>query len=994
VSKINSSLRSALLLGAAAVAGVGFSTAAYSQNTSIETVTVTGTLIQGNTNLVSPVTLIDQTSLDERGISSIQSALQQDVAINGPALTNSFTANGAFAGGASGASLRGLSTNSTLVLFDGMRAAYYPLADDGSRNFVDMNTIPDDIVDNVQILRDGASSSYGADAIAGVINIITKKEFQGISGRAEYGVAERGGAGEYKASMTAGVGDLSTDHVNFYVSAFYMQDDSLHNSQRPYPYNSVDSTGICYQGTCGSDGRINAVSGTGSIGLTAGEFMVRPGTHNADGSFTALAGSKYQNEDGCANGTSYTLTATDLANNPTAPATVCQYDYQKLGGEIQPSLGRFGVSTHTAFELPNGSEGYVETNFMQDNVKYDGFYGEPSTLYGNAPTGIDYGTFSTSSNALPHAAGSEVLYLPVWVCPERVNCSTAADKTLNPNNPFAAAGHDARIIGRDWYNPTPTSESQDRSYRLAAGLNGSLWNDWKYTVGATAMHTDLTTTNNGFAYIQHFLDTIADGTFNFINPAANTKAVLDYVFPTNTNKSSSDEDQIQATVTAPLFKLAGGDFTAVVGGSIAYEAVDDPSANPDYNGASQRYFVLNAFGTKGEREVYSAFFELNAPVLENLTLNASGRFDDYSSGQSNFSPKLGLWYKPFDFLTFKGTYSEGFRIPSFAEANALPTTGYVTNSKSLFNDAYLSQYGCTVATYSSCPAYITGGSYGLTTTASPHLNPEKSRSWVFDVTVNPLDGLTLTATYYNIKKTGAIAGLDCSGALQAYYSGGTPVTGCTIVEDAADVNHPTAKPRIAFVDAPLVNANAVRTAGFDFGATYDTDLDFLGDWIGKAHLTSSANATFIQNLDTKFQDGHIERYDGTLGNFNLTAGTGTPKWRGIWQNTVTAGMWDITATMNYFSGYNLSAMDQGTGYKDCGLSNGDQACDVAAAITYDANVQAHVTSNITAYVTVLNVLDTMPPVDNVTYGGVNYNPVQGGDMILGRYWKFGVKLDY
>ena len=113
-------------------------------------------------------------NLDVRGINTVQAGIQALSSNNGPALTNSFTANGAFASGASSVSLRGLSTNSTLVLFDGLRAAYYPLSDDGTRNFVDLNTIPDDIVDRVEVLRDGASSSYGADAIAGVVNIITR----------------------------------------------------------------------------------------------------------------------------------------------------------------------------------------------------------------------------------------------------------------------------------------------------------------------------------------------------------------------------------------------------------------------------------------------------------------------------------------------------------------------------------------------------------------------------------------------------------------------------------------------------------------------------------------------------------------------------------------------------------------------------------------------------------------------------------------------------
>jgi len=148
-------------------------------------IVVTGSLFrQTDAATPSPVTTITTENLDQRGITTIQSAIQSLASNNGPALTNSFTANGAFAGGASAVSLRGLSTNSTLVLFDGLRAAYYPLADDATRNFVDLNTIPDDIVDRIEVLRDGASSSYGADAIAGVVNIITKRKFNGISGRA------------------------------------------------------------------------------------------------------------------------------------------------------------------------------------------------------------------------------------------------------------------------------------------------------------------------------------------------------------------------------------------------------------------------------------------------------------------------------------------------------------------------------------------------------------------------------------------------------------------------------------------------------------------------------------------------------------------------------------------------------------------------------------------------------------------------------------------
>src|SRR3546814_11396559 len=96
--------------------------------------------------------------------------------------------------------------------------APYPLADDGQRNFVDLNTIPNAVIDRIEVLRDGASSTYGADAIAGVINIITKKEIQGLHLGGSVGISQRGDAGEQRVDVTWGYGDPADQGFNFYVS--------------------------------------------------------------------------------------------------------------------------------------------------------------------------------------------------------------------------------------------------------------------------------------------------------------------------------------------------------------------------------------------------------------------------------------------------------------------------------------------------------------------------------------------------------------------------------------------------------------------------------------------------------------------------------------------------------------------------------------------------------------------------------------------------------
>ena len=250
-----------------------------------------------------------------------------------------------------------------------------------------------------------------------------------------------------------------------------------------------------------------------------------------------------------------------------------------------------------------------------------------------------------------------------------------------------------------------------------------------------------------------------------------------------------------------------------------------PAPTPTYNGPTQRYFVLNAFGVKGDRTVYSAFGELNAPILEQVTVNASARYDNYSSGQDAFSPKIGVKFTPIRQVVIRGTYSRGFRIPSFGEANALPTTGFVTVNAGTYSNEFLAQYGCNQDNFSTaCPAYIRNAAYGSTTLATPDLEPEKSRSFTAGILVEPIRNVTLTVDYFNIKKTNAIAGASAAPALAAYAAGQPIPEGYNVIADAPDPSFPNATPRIAFIESPFQNANTIRSQGIDFSATGNFDL--------------------------------------------------------------------------------------------------------------------------------------------------------------------------
>jgi iron complex outermembrane receptor protein len=970
-------------------------------DTQEEEIVVTGSLFASSTITPSPVTVLSAESIDQRGLNTVQDAVQQLSSNNGPALTNSFTANGAFAGGASAVSLRGLSTSSTLVLFDGLRAAYFPLADDGSRNFVDLNTIPDDIVDRIEVLRDGASSSYGADAIAGVVNIITKRDFKGLAGRVEAGISEDGLGANQRLTLTAGTGNLDEDGYNAYLSGFYFRTEAVYNKDLRAPFNSDDLRGICSDRTgslhCGPNNVMNGLDGDGhfpNLGFVVGSstFFVRP----YDATNTAAQG-RYQILNaaaGCRVGTSYSPTAAELAasNNGSVPTRLCQQDTTNAYAPVSPNIERFGASARFTAKVGDDAEAYLLFNFQQSTTN---FTGGPATIRGNANTGIRYPRFSTSTAAGAVAPGSGVLTLPVYVCPQGVGSANglntgcnAGNGVLNPNNPFAAQGQVARLVGT-LADTRTFNETRSKVYRAAFGISGTVFDDWNYSLNATAMHTDLRLRTDGFVYIQHLLDAIAQGTYNFVNPERNSAAIRDYLSPENITHDSSDLYQAQFTVAKKLLDLPGGPLQLGFGGSIFYEAVDAPSANNDYNGPTQRYFTLNAFGTKGNRTVTSAFGEINAPILDMLEVNASGRYDHYSSGQSAFSPKIGAKFTPIREIALRGTYSRGFRIPSFGEANALPTTGFVSQSVANIPAGFLAQYGaaCRPDNAAGCPTYVTAYAIGLTTLASPDLKPEKSRSFTAGILFEPIRNLSVTVDYFNIKKTGAITAPSSDPAISAYYAG-TPIpAGYNVIADAPDPNHPNALPRIAFVESQLINANTIKSEGIDFGVNFTHDF-------GGVRWTSNLDASLILELSTTFPDGSKETYVDTLGNFNLTAGSGTFRWRGSWMNTIESGPFAATGTINYTSGYDLSAMDQGTDYKDCGMAPDYVGCRVKRYITVDLNATVKVTDNFSFYLNAINLFDAMPGIDPVTYGAFNYNAVQVGNNILGRQYRAGAKFRF
>jgi iron complex outermembrane receptor protein len=254
-SEVHAGVRRALW--AAAVAGTLAPAMSLAQdqeqgNQPMDEVIVTGSILRRtDTETPSPVTVLSAESLEQRGINTVSEAVQRLSANNAGTIQQGWNTGFNFASGANAPALRGLTVQATLSVADGLRMAPYPLADDGQRNFVDLNTIPSAIVERIEVLRDGASSTYGADAIAGVINVITKQEIQGLHLGGSYALSEAGGGDENRVDLTWGHGSLESEGYNFYISGEYQKQDVLWARDRDYPFNTGDLTRICNDaGSC------------------------------------------------------------------------------------------------------------------------------------------------------------------------------------------------------------------------------------------------------------------------------------------------------------------------------------------------------------------------------------------------------------------------------------------------------------------------------------------------------------------------------------------------------------------------------------------------------------------------------------------------------------------------------------------------------------------------------------------------------------------------
>lgn len=493
-------------LASAAYAQADTSSASTTQR--LERVEVTGSNIKRiDAVSVSPVQIISREEIQQTGKANVAEVLR-NVPQNFGAFDEKNT--NSFAPGAAGVSLRGLGQKATLVLINGRRVAGYGFAQNIQETFVDLNSIPTNAVERLEILRDGASAIYGSDAIGGVINVILRKDYEGL----DMGVVYYGSSGlnEYRVSGIIGGGNLGSDKFNAFALVDYYHRGDLKFNDRPLP---------------GSLDRRNFQGGTNQTSLTgAGVWQV--GT-----AFTAVSE--------CPGQVLNNASATAAGFNVTGlSGTYCNYDSAPVMTAL-PDADRIGVYGRATYEFDADMTAYAELGFSHN---------ESSQLFQYAA--VRTTGFRTSSAGLLQPFTYRI-FLP-------------AGQGGNPT------GQRAEWRGFFFGLEPRTTELTSDAYRALLGLQGSHWN-WDWDTAITYSQTDTKSTLTGLVSQSGLNAAIAANSYNFDRWTQNSPAVRSQISPTLENTGKSQLTSFDIKASRPFYTLPGGEAAVAIGGQYFDESM-------------------------------------------------------------------------------------------------------------------------------------------------------------------------------------------------------------------------------------------------------------------------------------------------------------------------------------------------------------------------------------------------------------------------------------
>ncbi len=916
-------------------------TADTSNQAPLEEVVVTGSLLRRtDTETPSPIQVVSAEDIQNSGYTSVSEVLRSLSANGAGTLSQSF--NSAFAAGGSGVALRGLTVGGTLTLIDGERMVGYPLTDDGERNFVDVTAIPFNAVEQVQVLKDGASAEYGSDAIAGVVNIILKKQFQGAQFEVEGG--ESGHTDGQLLHLTGiwGVGDLGADGFNAYVTAEYRHQEQILQSNRSGLW--TNQNWIPYGG-------VNTTPGAGTNpftpypGSTTG-YLINPDPENGLPAETFLPG----------------CTAAQQA------ADQCTFQFKGL--QLQPTTSSANVLAKITKNIGANWQSVTTLSIFQTHADQanPGYFG---TGYPSGFTIIAY-----PANGAP----TPFIY-PVITVPTSFTNGGATN--LNPYGAPAPLVYDFAELGLGYTN------TKNNTYRFMEALTGHV-GDWEVGGFAGLMHAQLTQDYSG--YLSPFAAQNALNNGYVLGSGTENPTLAPEAFEVD----SSGLEIFNVHASGPIAMLPGGPLSLGVGAEWYEKLLNAPPSPSSADGMQS----MNDAWAVGSQADTAAFAELGAPILKQLEVNLSSRYDQYNTAAGGLmTPKAGVKFTPIPELAFRGTYGKGFRAPSIAETNSGLAFGAAAVA-----DPILCPNGPAApgAFPSQCAIELTGVQPG-----NPNLKPEKTTNYTLGVVIEPTKNFNIAVDYYDIKINQDI--------ISAFEAGGLGFTGLTsLVRFPNTVSLPqvsatgvcctnaqTPVGLALYEGYPYINGTADETNGIDIDIQSHWDLGAAG----KASVGLSATHLLTYKLEALGTDYELA---GTHGPSGVSGDTGNPKDRATLTVTWDKGPASVTASVNYISSFSVTdpsasqfTCDEALGAAfslEYGPRTTDPStfpssfCTVASFTDVDLYAHYDITSHLQAHLSVLNVLDKGPPLDMATYGGgggAAYDPALHQQGAVGRFFTVG-----
>ncbi len=948
----------------------------------LEEVVVTGSFIAGTPKTTSiPVAVIGQAELERRGSPSVLELIKT-LPISGPVLgdSNQFSAAAQGRSGGGTINIRGLGAQRTLVLMNGRRFSGY---------VSDTNLLPVAAIGRVEILKDGAAATYGSDAIGGVANFITRKNFSGLEAQADYRYVD-GSKGDYTGSLLFGwVGDTS----NLMLSAAYQHRSELGTVDRkkdilaPYLQNP---SGWSVLGNPG----VYTVRG-GPTGATTLALGVDANC-NAVGGFAGFTGA---------------TPACYFSYLPFDNLVEDQDQYQ-LYGEFNADVG-------------SSSKFHVEALYAQTSIPGIRFSpGYPQTSGPNGPGSVNvfsvpstnpgFNTFlqQSGNGALVGVANNALatLWRPLANGGNNSTGGLGGQKgsrkfeqfrisaDIKGETGFAGVGYEVGMTYiRELADQQTTDILIDRLQRALNGLGGS--NCTGATPGA-----------NGCQYFNPFSNAYAGnpalGLTNpgFVSANANSKELIASLFDRQKFNSEQDTFVVDAVLNGVLpITLSGGEVGWAVGAQYRKINYDQRIGSPFYNSqitpcpvvgnttctfkTGPYIFLGQNFPLTLEQDVYAAFGELNLPISEAINVQLSARFEDYG-GQtgSTFNPQFRTKWQVVDWLALRGSVGTSFRGPT--AGNVVPTGG------------------------TSLSGIIAAGNNfkSVDNFGNPATNPETAFTYSLGAIVQA-GNLTATVDYWSYKLKDQIVSVPANVVATAVagVGNGSQAVNCahplrsllTFNNGNACTQGVTVGNDIARIRADTTNGPTIKTTGIDVDVTYRFD-DIMG-----GSLDVGGNVSYVMDFkQAAFVFGGItvsSAYEAAgFTNYDRLPGT-IPDWRGQFFADYTRGAHNLRWTINYID----SAIDnrgpttvQTGSSTNCTVANARAGtatnCQLTTAglkvgsfMTHDLTYRWVMDNDLTLTASVLNALDESPSRARLE---LSYDPFVGNP--LGRTFKIGARKKF